>query len=281
VGDLPDVQPAPHGRHGTGPSARSCVADGEAATLLAAQSNLGQALDKADEYVEAEVTLRDFLAIRRRVYGRTDPATRTTAGMLTGVLAGQGHHARAAAQHREVLAATPAKEHEDGNTLAAKANLASALSKMGDHAEAEALLRGAHATVERLHGPADARTLMAAVQLGIVLFRQGKHAEAEAVYRPMLAARRRVLGPEHPGTLAVADNLAICLAYQGQHAEAEELLQGVLAARSVGRSAVQEAARLAVEQEALEQAPAAIQEEQERVEVEVEALEQAKVAIQE
>ena len=40
---------------------------------------------------------------------------------------------------------------------------------MGDHAEAEALLRGVHATQERLHGPDDVRTLQSAGQLGAAL----------------------------------------------------------------------------------------------------------------
>ena len=197
---------------------------------LAARVNLGEALMEAGDLGGAEALLRDVLAIRRRVNGRANPATRATARTLADVLDLQGHHAGAVALYREVLAVTPAKEQEDENTLATKANLANALSKMGDHAEAEALLRGVHATWGRLHGPADARTLQTAVQLGGALQDQGKHAEAEAVYRPTLAALRRVLGPEHPDTLTTAYNVASGLFCQGQYIEAAELLQGVLAA---------------------------------------------------
>ena len=197
--------------------------------LLAARVNLGQALNEAGDLAEAEALLRDVLAIGRRAYGRTNPATRDTARNLADVMRRQGHHAEAAALYREILAATPAKEQEDNSTLVTKANLAATLSDMGDHAEAEALLRGVQATQERLYGPADARTLTTAVQLGVALHTQGKHAEVEAVYRPTLAAQRRVLGPEHPHTLTTAHNLAGCLYHQGQHAEAVELLQGALA----------------------------------------------------
>ena len=196
---------------------------------LAARSNLGQALKDAGDLCGAEVLLRDVLAIRRRVWGRANPATRETAGTLAGVLKQQGHHAGAAALYREVLAATPAKEQESGNTLATKSNLANALSRMGDHAEAEALLRGVQSTQERLHGPDDARMLTTAAQLGSALHNQGKHAEAEAVYRPTLAAQRRVMGPEHPRTLMTASNLAISLVDHGQHTEAAEILRGLLA----------------------------------------------------
>ena len=196
---------------------------------LAARTNLGQALKDAGDLAGAEVLLWDVLAIRRRVYGRAEPTTRHTAVVLAGALGRQGHYAGAVALSREVLAATPAKEQEDEDTLTAKANLASALSEMGNHAEAEALLRGVHATKERLHGPDHARTLTTASQLGAALQNRGKHAEAEAVHRPTLAARRRILGPEHPQTLLTANNLAVCLVHQGLHVEAEGLLRGVLA----------------------------------------------------
>ena len=199
---------------------------------LVARVNLGDALKDAGDLGGAEALLRDVLAIRRRVWGRTNPATRDTVRCLADVLDQQGHHAEVVALHREVLAATPEEEQEDANTLACKGNLAIALSETGDHAEAEALLREVRATAERLNGPDDARTLQSATQqLGDELQSQGQHAEAESVYRPTLAVKRRVLGPEHPNTLAVAYNLARCLHHQGQHAEAEELLRGVLEVR--------------------------------------------------
>jgi len=59
----------------------------------------------------------------------------------------------------------PAKDQEHDSTLACSANLAAALSKLGGHAEAEALLGGVVATRERLHGPEDARTLQVAKKI--------------------------------------------------------------------------------------------------------------------
>ena len=93
-----------------------------------------------------------MLAVRRRVDGRTDPATRAAATPFAFVLNRQGQHVEAAALYCENLAATLADEQEHGITLADKANLTTALSDMGEHAEAEALLRGVRATNERLHG---------------------------------------------------------------------------------------------------------------------------------
>ena len=198
---------------------------------LAARWNLGQALLDAGEHAGAEVLLRDVLAVRRRVDGRSHRSTRLAATTLADVLDLQGQRTEAVALYRETLAATPADEQETTNTLVGKGKLAAALSGMGDHAEAEALLRGVIATQERLYGPDDARTLQSvqtAQMLGRVLQDQSKHTDAAAVYRPTLAAQRRVLGPEHPETLRTAYDLAVSLAQLGEHAEAEELLQGVL-----------------------------------------------------
>ena len=153
-----------------------------------------------------------MLAVRRRVDGRTDPATRAAATNLASVLNLQGQPAEAAALYCENLAATLADEQEHGITLADKANLTTALSDMGEHAEAEALLRGVWATNERLHGPGDARTRTTTAQLGCALQEQGKHTEAVADFRPKLAARRRVLGPDRPDTLRTTHNLAGALA---------------------------------------------------------------------
>ena len=195
---------------------------------LIARRNLGQALFDAGVYAEAEVLLRDVLAVRRRVFGRSHRSTRTAATTVASVLVRQGQHAEAVALYRENLAATPDDDQEHENTLADKANLAAALSDMGEHAETEALLRGVLATEERLHGMGDARTLQTAPMLGRALQNQGKYAEAVAVYRSALAAQRRVLGPEHPQTLRTMHNLAFSLSSMGQYAEAEPLYRSVL-----------------------------------------------------
>ena len=174
---------------------------------LSARSHLGVALREAGEYAEAEVLLRDVLAVRCRASGLGTHATRLAACDLANLLISFEHYADAAALYLEIVAAVPANEQEDDNTLAHKGNLAGVLSMLGNHAEAEALLHDAKATEERVHGPDDAGTLQTAGILGNALREQGKHAEAEAIYRPTLAAQQRVLGPRHPDTLSVAHNL--------------------------------------------------------------------------
>ena len=145
--------------------------------------------------------------------------------------AGAGQLADAVALYRGLLAATPEKEQEHGNTLAAKGNLANALSDLDDHAGGEALLRGVKATQKRLRGPDDAQTLQTAGLLGRTLQDQGRYADAVTIYRPTLAAQQRVLGPLHPDTLSTMHNLAWSLGEQGNYVEAEPRFQSALERR--------------------------------------------------
>ena len=84
-------------------------------------------LEDAGDLAGSEALLQDLLDIRRRVYGRTSRVTRAAAhalaavcmsqGLLTSQLQGmssttQGHFAGAVALYREILASTPAKDHE-------------------------------------------------------------------------------------------------------------------------------------------------------------------------
>jgi len=196
---------------------------------VAARVVLGQALMTDGKLGEAKVLLRDMLAIRLRVDGPTNPSTRYAASLLGMVLHRQSQDAEAVALYRLVLSTTPTKEQDDENTVAAKCNLASSLQKLGAHAEAEALLRGAVAAMERLHGPLDALTFQPTVQLADLLGRQGRYSEAEALYRPTLAGLTRVLGPQHPFTVETTASLVFTLALQGEHAEAEKLRRVALA----------------------------------------------------
>ena len=198
---------------------------------LLALENLGQALCNAGENAEAHALLCSSLALRRRMFGRGHPSTRRTASFLAGVLERQGHHAAAARLYQENLAATPAKEQEDPITLADKSALAKTLSCLGDHEEAEALLRSVTATRDRLLGPNDASALHSTSLLADLLQYQGRHAEAEAIFRPTLLAQQRVFGPGHPNTICTGYNLACSLTKQGQHAEAEPLLRSALEGR--------------------------------------------------
>ena len=88
---------------------------------------------------------------------------------------------------------------------------------MGDHAEAEALLRDVKATLERLHGPEDARTLHTTMMLGRALLKEGQNAKMEALYVPMLAAQQRVLpGPGSPRPIGLRERLGVLPVYAGQ-----------------------------------------------------------------
>ena len=198
---------------------------------LTALCNLGQALKEAGEHDEAEVLLRDVLVLRRRAFGAKHPCTLNVGTILAETMRLCGRFAEAVALYQQILAATPASFKEHENTLGAQRSCADALSKLGNHAEAEVLLRGILATEDVKYGPGDARTLQTRQTLGDVLREQGKHAEAGCVFRPTMAAMQRVLGPEHPETLRTMHLLARCLGNQGHHAAAELLLQSVLEGR--------------------------------------------------
>ena len=186
---------------------------------LYARANLGQALLYEGKLGEAEVLLRDVLAIHRRVQKRASPAARHVANILSDVLNAQGQSAEAVTLCRETLADTPAKEQNDRYTLALESNSACTLAMMGDDpAKAETLLRGVLATQERLHGPLSAQALHTSSLLGHALQGQGKHAEALVAFQSALAAQGRILGPDHPHTLGTAQRLARSLVNQGQPA---------------------------------------------------------------
>ena len=103
---------------------------------------------------------------------------------------------------REVLAVkrrTLGAEHEE--TLVAARNLASTLSRHGEHS----------------------------LNLDRSLSGHDKYAEAQEIQRETLRLCKRVLGAEHPGTLKAANNLATTLSRQGRHAKAKKILQAAVA----------------------------------------------------
>jgi len=146
--------------------------------------------------------------------------------------AGQGYHAAAEAEYRDVLAATlPILGPDHRDTLATRHQIALEMSAQGDHAAAEAELRDVLAVELRVHGPDHRDTLATRHNIALEMSAQGDHAAAEAEYRDVLAARLRVLGPHHPETLATRHEIAMEMSKQGDHAAAEAEYRDVLAAK--------------------------------------------------
>ncbi|WP_404870932.1 tetratricopeptide repeat protein (plasmid) [Kitasatospora griseola] len=144
-----------------------------------------------------------------------------------------GLHKEAAAHWAEDLEATlqelgPGHEH----TLAARANLAAALSQAGRAAEAAVLEKQVAVEFERIRGADDPSTLSALSNLAASYTQAGLHNEAEALKEHVLAARERVLGLLHPDTVTSRNNLALTYEITGRHEEALALKERVVAERA-------------------------------------------------
>lgn len=115
------------------------------------------------------------------------------------------------------------KEHP--NTLMSMNSLASALSKQGKNAEAEAMHRETLALGEKVLGKEHPDTLISMSNLAQALCRQRKNAEAEVLHRETLALREKVLGKEHPHTLSSISLVALSLQLQHRYQEALPLYE--------------------------------------------------------
>jgi hypothetical protein len=85
--------------------------------------------------------------------------------------------------------------------------IALAKNRLGQRAEAEALLRDVKTSFGKSLGPAHWRTANAQYQLAVVLQERGKLEEALAEARPAQAILLSNLGPEHPRTVAATKTL--------------------------------------------------------------------------
>jgi hypothetical protein len=117
---------------------------------------------------------------------------------------------------------------ESDERLEAEYNLAVSLVRQGRAAKAEAMFRGLHEVMKRVHGAEHPNTLSVAGNLALCLSNHGKHAEAERIQREVHGVRKRVHGAEHPHTLSSAGCLALSLSKQGKYADAERIQREVL-----------------------------------------------------
>ncbi|KAL8751945.1 MAG: hypothetical protein Q9184_005895 [Pyrenodesmia sp. 2 TL-2023] len=113
------------------------------------------------------------------------------------------------------------KGHPD--TLSSKANYATALSDMGEDADAENMLRETLAMSEITFGRENPFTLVVMSYLGQAISVQRKYAEAEQIHREEIALSEKVLGKEYRDTLKSMDNLGWALSGQRKDVEAEQI----------------------------------------------------------
>jgi serine/threonine-protein kinase len=176
--------------------------------------------DKGD-YKGAEQTLRDTLALQRRILGSRNPSVSTTLSTLAAVAGEDNKNDEALALHREALAIDRALHGERHATVATDlSNIAAVLQRLNRFDEAETLYRQALQMRRELLGadhPAVASTLHG---IGLLLSRRGDAAAAMPLLQEALAVQRRVYGPNHPDIAQTLDNIALAFERTGHLPEA-------------------------------------------------------------
>ncbi len=180
--------------------------------------------------VERRALLDELVAIQARQPGVDSMAIAGRLHAQAVDLLGQGRAREAASLFQatlDILAARLPPEH--GDRQAVTNNLAMALGRAGDVAEAERLQREAVARVLAGHHAPDARA-GAQERLALTLARVGQLAEAEQLEREAIAGLREGLAPGHPLIGSALRNLALILTGRGRPREGLAYLDSAITA---------------------------------------------------
>ncbi len=207
-------------------------ARGEHRRLGDSLSALGLALRDQGRSRQAEVALREALALYRRVLGDSHVQVSVGLNNLALLLRDRGDNADAEPLYREALAIHRQALGSDHPDLAFPlTNLARLLHERGELEEAEALLREG-LELRRRKVPDHPSLATSLVWLGNLLIDRGGAAAAEPLLREAVEIRRRAYGE---GSWRAAESegvLGRCLAALGEAEDAERLLlasHGVIA----------------------------------------------------
>jgi tetratricopeptide (TPR) repeat protein len=150
------------------------------------------------------------------------------AWLLAGYIEyGQGRLTEALTASRSALAASL----YNANPLAwveAASQVAWILDELGEHNEAEPLLRSILRVMERTLGPESPEVAASLNNLGRLLRETGRMEKAEALYRRALTIAENACGERHPQVAICLNNLAGLLRASGRPADAEHLLRRAL-----------------------------------------------------
>jgi serine/threonine protein kinase/tetratricopeptide (TPR) repeat protein len=168
---------------------------------------------------EAAPLLTDLVARRRRVLGDEDPPTMQLMNDLMQVELVRQRFADAVTVGRDVVALAERRFGlEHANARLVRGNLAIALERAGDPAEAERLLRQNLSSAQAAVGESPPRVVEAGYTLGTFLVRQRRFKEAESVLSSARGAAITRLGEEH-GLVRVGAKLLAELFEAWQSAE--------------------------------------------------------------
>ncbi|MGE0442212.1 MAG: tetratricopeptide repeat protein [Gemmatimonadales bacterium] len=199
--------------------------------LAATMDALGTVLAQEDRNEEAELLLREALALRRAATGNRSAATAESAEHLGTFLEGRSQLAAAESLHRESLVIRTALFGERSVEAASSVtNLGLVRYQQNDFAAAESLYRQSLAIDSALLGERHALTAITMQNLAQTLEARHNLEDAEAFYRRSLAIKRALLGNAHPSVTIGLNNLGSFLANQrNKPAEAETLIREAIA----------------------------------------------------
>ena len=182
-------------------------------------------LRKCGRFHEAESRCREVLEVKRRVLGRTDPATLDTAGNLALILRSQGRFEEAIQMLTDNL--EPAPQYSEQPIVQIK--LFSILSKIykdiGYLDLAELLARDVLIASIRYFGVEHTFTLTRASDLAVVLARKRKYDFAEELSTRVLYLLERMIGKDHRYSLRASQRLAFVLLLQGKLSNAARIYE--------------------------------------------------------
>ena len=176
--------------------------------ILDTEGKLGHVLRLEDRYAEAEVVLRDALALQRKIQGPNHSRTASTESGLGLVLAEQGQFVEAEELERDALrihtAALGAESMSAGMDESALGRLA---VLRGRDAEAKPLFEHKVAICRRLFGTDNPQVARALLDLGRLQVAMGRLEEAGPTLSMAFAMEQKFTGDASP--YAAANHLAL------------------------------------------------------------------------
>jgi tetratricopeptide (TPR) repeat protein len=198
---------------------RGAIESGEGANVLTDFAGILESEAKADA---AEEPLQRALAIRERLLGPQNPAIAVALSKLGQAYRLENRLAKAEQAYRQALAIerTQAPSPDLSETLN---NLGNVLASQRRWKEAEALLREAIATWEKLLGPEHPSVAAGLGNLAALLQSRNRYDEAERLIERARQIDEKSLPPGHP-RIGLDLNSAATLAFRRkQYAKAEDL----------------------------------------------------------
>ena len=195
-----------------------------------ALNNLAQLLKATNRIPEAELLMRQALAIKEASLGPNHPNVAMALNNLASLLQDTNHLLEAELLMRRALAIKEASFGPDHPSIAISlSNLASLLQDTNRLSEAEPLIRRALAIDEASFGKDHPNVAIRLNNLAMLLQDTNRLSEAEPLIRRALAIDEASFGKDHPNVAKDLNNLASLLQVTSRLSEAESLIRRALA----------------------------------------------------